>query len=305
MNKLSNTINNLKEFLSLSDVQTLELDKLVSNTINTRFEFGSEFYSLNDVHPTTLGEALTPYLLSNILVTESDMALQARYVERKSAFEFEIDLTFEGMKRLLIENTAISAITVNPVYAADELRIDNAKQIIHHTVSNEDSPFDGLYCIIELDDGQSFLNEMTAEEAQQALYANCHQRLNGVNPYISQIKKTQCHLMSCLRRSLKNISAMHSVENHAFIATLLDLHDRQYIKAHELRKVAYIKNRYRNCVNQPSTIDALFKQAQGSVVVPFSHASEKVEQKKQLDKSVFAPIHKTCAWENEEFGLGF
>lgn len=305
MNKLSSTINNLKDFLSLSVQQALELDKLVTNTINTRFEFGSEFYSLNDVHPTTLGEALTPYLQANILVTESYMALQARYVERKSAFEFEIDLTFEGMKRLLIENTAISAITVNPVYAADELRIDNATQTVHHNVSNENSSLEGLYCIIDLDDGQSFLNQMTTEEAKHALFANCHQRLNGVNPYISQIKKVQCHMMSCLRRSLKSISAMHSVENHSYIATLLDLHDRQYIKAQELRKVAYIKNRYRNCVNQPSAIDAIFKQAQGSVVVPFSHASDKVERKEKLDRTVFAPIHKSCAWEGEDFGVGF
>jgi hypothetical protein len=305
MNKLSTTIQNLNEFLSLSDVQTLELDKLVSSTIKTRFEFGSAFYSLNDVHPTTLGEALTPYLLANVLVTESNMALQARYVESNSAFEFEIDLTFEGMKRLLIENTAISAITVNPVYAADELRIDNATQTVYHKVSDETSSFEGLYCIIDLEDGQSFLNQMTSEEAQQALFANCHQRLNGVNPYISQIKQVQCHMLSCLRRSLKSISVMHSVENHSYIATLLDLHDRQYSKAQELRKVAYIKNRYRNCVNQPSVIDALFKQAQGSVVVPFSHASDKVEHKEQLDRTVFAPIHKSCAWEGEDFGMGF
>ncbi|QIR16306.1 hypothetical protein [Shewanella aestuarii] len=304
MNKLSSTINNLKDFLSLSDRQVVELNKLVSNTINTRFEFGSEFYSLNDVHPTTLGEALTPYLLADVLVTELDMALQARYVERKSAFEFEIDLTLEGMKRLLIEHTAITAITVNPVYASDELRIDNATQTIHHKVSGDKTELDGLYCIIDLEDGQSFLNQMTAEEAQQALYANCNQRLNGVNPYISQVKKEQCHLMSCLRRSLKNISAMHSVENHAYIATLLDLHDRQYTKAQELRKVAYIKNRYRNCVNQPSVIDAIFKKAQGAVVVPFSHASEKTERK-NIDHSVFAPIHKDGTWDGDDFGMGF
>lgn len=305
MNKLINTIDSLSEYLSINDVQTNALKAMVGNTINNRFEFSGEMYLLKDVHPSSLGEALTPYLVSGVMVTEKNMVLQARYIERKSAFEFEVDVTLEGLTSLLIENTSISKITVNPVYATDKLNIDNASQTINHIVSGDRTDLDGLYCIIDFDDGQSIMNQMNDTEAKQAMFANCHQRLNGVNPYLSENNKIDCYKLSCVRRTLKNISAMRTVKNCDYIATLLNLHDSQYNKAKELRKVVQMKHRFRGCSTQASKIDALFKQAQGSVVLPFSNKS-KQRAKKEIDHSVFAPLHKQAVWEDDqEFGMGF
>ncbi|WP_076414925.1 hypothetical protein [Shewanella sp. UCD-KL12] len=306
MNKIINIIDSLSDSMSISQQQTDALKEMVEGNRKSSFEFSGEFYSLDDVHPTSIGSALTPYLVSDVMVTSQNMVLQARYVERKSAFEFEIDLTLEGLKSLLIESTSISDIIINPVYATDELNIDHSTETITHVVSGDRTELDGLYCIVEFEDGQSIMNQMNATEAKQALYANSHQRLNGVNPYLSENKKVECYRLSCLRRTLKTISAMRSVKNCDFIGVLLNLHDSQYAKANDLRKVTPLTNRFRGCSKQPSKTDMLFKQAQGCVVVPFTNMSKNASKKDETIQSASAGIHKHPVWdEDEELGVGF
>lgn len=308
MSKIANIIDSLSDTLSIPQLQTDALQEMVKGNSKSSFEFSGEFYSLNDVHPTSIGSALTPYLVSGVMVTVQNMVLQARYVERKSAFEFEIDLTLEGLKSMLVDKTSISNIIVHPVYATDELNINHASQTINHVVSGDRTELDGLYCIVEFEDGQSIMNQMNATEAKQALYANSHQRLNGVNPYLSENKKVECYKLSCLRRTLKSISAMRSVKNCDFIGVLLNLHDSQYNKAKDLRKIAKLTNKFRGCSSQPSKTDSLFKQAQGCVVVPFTNATNNTQDKKMKKsaQTAFASIHKEPIWdEDKEFGVGF
>ncbi len=309
MNNMTNTIASIKNIISISDVQANELELLFTNSLSASFEFCNEHYSLNDVQPSSLANALTPYLVADFPVTSKNMELQARYIEQKSAFEFEVDVSFDGMKQLLIENTSISAITVNPVYASDELEINNATQTVHHKRSGDKSLLDGIYSIIMLEDGQTFLNQMNADEANQAMYSNCHQRLNGVNPYRTQSQILNCKLSSCLRRSLKNIAVMKTVNNTDFISTLLNLHDQQYSKAQAIRSVSSTKNRFRTCANQRSKIDTIFKQSQGSVVIPFGPTPDKASKANQqimlASEIEAASIHKLAVWDGDDFGLGF
>lgn len=313
MNTIKATLTNFADaFATPLDTQQHDaIAQLVNDSLNTRFQFGHEFYTMKDVIPTSLVDAVAPYVDSGLEVNNQLVELEARYNESKFSFEFEISHTLNGLIDILIEQTSISNIQINAVYENDTLVIDHANQQINHEVSNEPSELHGLYCIIDLDNGQSFLSQMSADEAKQAMWANTNDRLNGVNPYSTNSKKLMFYKASCLRRGLKTISAFNNCGDLALVATLLNLHDRQFNKAKALRKVMPINSyKFRGCSKQPSTIDLMFKAEQGSVVIPFNSNSIQTEKTTKTG----APQTKLLtefydegmqAWNSDTLGVGF
>jgi recombinational DNA repair protein RecT len=307
MNLIQSTIDSIQDMFSLNEYEMQSINKFLSTELNNKFQFGHDFFTLKDVQPTTMVDAITPYVNAGLQIDASIMELEARYHEAKFCFEFEISHTFTGLTALLMENTSIQSIVVNPVYENDELKINHATQEVIHNVSTEPSQLHGLYCIIDLDNGQSFLTQMSAEEANQALYANTHDRLNGVNPYITNSKKLMFYKTSCLRRGLKTISAMKNCDDFEIISKLLNIHDRQFNKAKALRKVMPLNNfKFRGCSKQPSEIDQLFKVQQGSVVIPFSQAVKKDASAADKSKLTIELAGESFeAWPSDSMGVGF
>lgn len=306
MDIIQKTIDNINNIFSLNNAEMQSITQFMSTSLDNRFQFGHEFFLLKDVVPNTLLDAVTPYVNAGLQIDANIMELQARYHESKFSFEFEIDYSFAGLTALLLENTSIVKIVVNPVYENDTLQIDYASQEVHHTVAAEPSELHGLYCIIDLDNGQSFLAQMSADEALQAMYANINDRLNGVNPYTTSNKKLMLYKASCLRRGLKTISAIQNSNDLEMVSTLLNLHDRQFNKAKALRKVMPLNNyRFRGCSKQPSTIDQLFKSNQGSVVIPFSQPAEKAPNKSDPQRIIPSANEDFVAWDSDIMGVGF
>lgn len=304
MDIIQTTIDDISDMFSLNDSEMQSINQFLSTSLDSRFQFGHEFFLLKDVVPTTLLEAVTPYVHAGLQIDTNTMELQARYHESKFRFEFELDYSFAGLTALLLEHSSIAKIVVNPVYENDTLQINHASQEVHHTVASEPSELHGLYCIIDLDNGQSFFAQMSAEEASQAMYANIHDRLNGVNPYITSTKKLMFYKASCLRRGLKAISAMQNNGDLDIVSTLLNLHDRQFHKAKALRKVMPLNHyKFRGCSKQPSTIDQLFKNNQGNVVIPFAPLTQKSVTKNEP----LPPAYNEdfIAWGSDVMGVGF
>lgn len=304
MDIIQATINNINTMFTLNNSEQQSIRQFLSTSLNTRFQFGHDFFLLKDVVPTTLINAITPYADAGLQIDAAIMVLEARYHENKFSFEFEIDYSFEGLKSLLLENTSIKNIVVNPVYENDLLHINHSSQEVNHNVSAEPSKLHGLYCIIDLDNGQSFLAQMSASEASEAMYANINERLNGVNPYTTNSKKLMFYKTSCLRRALKTISALKNAGDLEFVSKLLSLHDRQFNKAKALRKVMPLNNyKFRGCSRQPSTIDHLFKNSKGNVVIPFAPLTQKSVTKSEP----LPPANNEdyIAWGSDIMGVGF
>lgn len=313
MNAIKNTLSHLTEaFAKPLNSQRLDaISQFVADSLDTKFQFGHEFFSMKDVIPTSLVDALAPYIDSGLEINTDLMELEARYHESKFSFEFEISHSLSGLVGLLTSNTSISHIEVHPVYESDTFVINHANQQINHDVSAEPSELHGLYCIIDLENGQSFLSQMSVDEAKQAMWANTHDRLNGVNPYTTNSKKLMFYKASCLRRGLKTISAFNNCGDLQLVATLLNLHDRQFNKAKALRKVMPFNNhKFRGCSKQPSSIDQIFKAEQGNVVIPFNQVANKAEKKADAPQSkieLLTELPDDCldSWNLDTLGVGF
>lgn len=306
MDIIQTTIDSINEMFSLNNFEQQSINQFLSASLNNRFQFGHEFFTLKDVMPTTLLEAITPYVNAGLQIDANIMELQARYHEAKFNFEYEIDYTFAGLTELLLENTSISKIVVNPVYENDTLNINHATQEVIHHVSPESSELHGLYSIIDLDNGQSFLAQMSVEEASQAMFANIQDRLNGVNPYTNNSKKLMFYKTSCLRRGLKTLSALKNCGDLELVSTLLNLHDRQFNKAKALRKVMPLNNyKFRGVSKQPSTIDQIFKTEQGNVVIPFTQPTTEQKTSDNTKNTIELAVNEFQAWDADEWGVGF
>ncbi|GIU40967.1 hypothetical protein TUM3794_20200 [Shewanella colwelliana] len=308
MNMIQNILDQIADQLSLNQAQQDSLQALTTD-LNITFEFGHDVYALKDVMPHSLTNAITPYLDAGLSLSPQYVALEARYHECNFNFEFEISHTYNGLVELLKQNAAVTNVIVNPVHENDELKIDHSQQVVYHTPVEDDSAIQGFYCIVELKNGESYLSQMSYDEAQQALYANTDRRLNGVNPYTTDNKRIECHKLSCLRRCLKVIAAHNNTESAEVINTLLNIHDRQFNAAKEQRKVLPLHNhKYRGCCKQPSQIDKLFKQVQGNTVVPFIAPTTKTVKGSDSDKnSLMLALDDSdlASWDNEELGVGF
>ncbi|WP_447018320.1 hypothetical protein [Shewanella algae] len=307
MNMIQNTVDQIVEQLSLDDSQREDLQALTAD-LSPIFEFGHDCYSLKDVIPHSLSNAIGPYWNAGLSLSPRYVTLEAKYNERNFNFEYEISHTFDGLVELLMQNAAIASVIVNPVYENDELQIDHGQQMVYHTPATEVSQLQGLYCIIALMNGESFMSQISFDEARQALLANSEQRLNGVNPYTTDDKQMECYKLSCLRRCLKVIAAHNNVEHAELINTLVRIHDQQFNVAKELRKVMPLHNhKYRGCSKQPSQIDKLFKQQQGNTVVPFVEPSSKAKNSESDKNSLILALDDSdlASWCNDEFGLGF
>jgi hypothetical protein len=314
MNMIKSTLEQLTDaFIQpLSNQQLDDISKFVNDSLSDRFQFGHELFTMKDVTPTSLVKALSPYIDAGLEINGDLMELEACYYEAKFSFEFEISHSLSGLVSLLTTQTSISNIVINPVYENDKLKIDHANQKVHHDVSAEPSELHGIYCIIDMENGQSFLSQISAEEAKQAMWANTHDRLNGVNPYTTNSKKLMFYKASCLRRGLKTISALNNCGDLKLVSTLLNLHDRQFIKAKAIRKVMPLNNyKFRGCSKQPSSIDQIFKIEQGNVVIPFTQPAKQPAIKKSAVKDErtawLTELPEDClgAWNSDTLGVGF
>ncbi|WP_282109237.1 hypothetical protein [Shewanella algicola] len=313
MNTFKTTLTNLSEAFAkpLSQQQLDDVSLLVENSLNNKFQFGHEFYTIKDVIPTSLVDALAPYIDSGLEVNSDLIELEARYHESKFSFEFEMSHSLSGLVNLLIDKTSIAHIQIHAIYESDLFSVNHATQEINHEPSAEPSELHGIYCIIDLENGQSFLTQMSADEAKQAMWANTNDRLNGVNPYTTNSKKLTFYKASCLRRGLKTISAFNNCGDLRLVSTLLNLHDRQFNKAKAVRKVMPLNNyKFRCCSKQPSSIDQIFKAEQGSVVIPFNQSVSKAptateEKKHTTELLTELPDELYGAWESDTLGVGF
>lgn len=314
MNTIKSTLEQMTDAFAhpLNNQQLDDIAKFVTDSLSTRFQFGHDFFTMKDVIPTSLVEALSPYIDSGLQITGDLMELEARYHEAKFSFEFEISHSLSGLVSLLKTQTSIANIVINAVYENDSFKLDHANQKVFHEVSAEPSELHGVYCIIDMENGQSFLSQMSAEEAKQAMWANTHDRLNGVNPYTTNTKNLMFYKASCLRRGLKTISALNNCGDIQLVSTLLNLHDRQFNKAKALRKVMPLNNyKFRGCSKQPSSIDQIFKQEHGNVVIPFSQPVKPTVKNKNVVKEDstkwLTELPEDCieSWSEDTLGVGF